>query len=420
MLERAIQHSASVVADARLLELMSELRGVWATIEITGAQPTVAVDLELLWQIEPAGLDPIRSELLIQNDTFLDKLTSSLEPQFANAESAIGPVRLVTRELNEMVPAPPGSMAREFREVTYWAAMTEERRALLITATAKPLQEAGRLVIGGFVLLLAMAIATITVVLRRPLNRLRNEAEAFAKGDVQRLSEDYPSELQLVTTHLNRAAARQDYSSQETKRYINKIVHDLKTPIAVVENAIDDPAQHALAHKRLGVMRESLERYSALASAIGPMAPQPIRAIQPLLRDAIDAMSLLYRPTPLTIELDADPSLNARIAAQDVDTIISNLLSNAHKHAHSHVRLGAQMKGQFLSLSCEDDGPGLDGKAFEQALGWGVRLDERPAGSGFGLAILRDFAELYHGEVHQFASCLGGLGIAIDLEVPQA
>jgi signal transduction histidine kinase len=45
----------------------------------------------------------------------------------------------------------------------------------------------------------------------------------------------------------------------------------------------------------------------------------------------------------------------------------------------------------------------------------GVRADEAAPGSGFGLAIVRELAELYGGTITLDASPLGGLSARLDL-----
>jgi signal transduction histidine kinase len=56
----------------------------------------------------------------------------------------------------------------------------------------------------------------------------------------------------------------------------------------------------------------------------------------------------------------------------------------------------------------DDDGPGIPVDLRERVLKRGVRADEAAPGSGFGLAIVRDLAELHGGSISLDASPLGG------------
>ena len=62
--------------------------------------------------------------------------------------------------------------------------------------------------------------------------------------------------------------------------------------------------------------------------------------------------------------------------------------------------------------------PGISETLRSAAFNWGKRLDEAPPGTGFGLSIVRDIADLYDGSVALAQSAdLGGLRVDIDLPV---
>ena len=69
-------------------------------------------------------------------------------------------------------------------------------------------------------------------------------------------------------------------------------------------------------------------------------------------------------------------------------------------------RPGGRYRSRF---SVDDDGPGLAPSMREAVLQRGVRADEAAPGSGFGLAIVRELAELYGGSIALDESPLGGL-----------
>ncbi len=66
-------------------------------------------------------------------------------------------------------------------------------------------------------------------------------------------------------------------------------------------------------------------------------------------------------------------------------------------------------------IAVDDDGPGLAPAMWEEVLQRGVRADEAAPGSGFGLAIVRDLAELYGGSVSLGSSPAGGLRARLEL-----
>ncbi len=68
-----------------------------------------------------------------------------------------------------------------------------------------------------------------------------------------------------------------------------------------------------------------------------------------------------------------------------------------------------------LLVAVEVDRPGIPEVEIAKAVRCGKRLDETVPGSGLGLDIVRDIAELYRGSMTLGRSALGGLSARLDL-----
>jgi signal transduction histidine kinase len=68
-----------------------------------------------------------------------------------------------------------------------------------------------------------------------------------------------------------------------------------------------------------------------------------------------------------------------------------------------------------VTILVDDDGPGLAAELRAKVLQRGVRADEAAPGSGFGLAIVRDLAELHQGSIVLEASPEGGVRARLTL-----
>src|SRR5580765_6466497 len=113
---------------------------------------------------------------------------------------------------------------------------------------------------------------------------------------------------------------------------------------------------------------------------------------------------------------DRDRALVARTRTRRVQhELLGNLLDNACKWARARVELTSTAEPGAIVVTVDDDGPGLAPELRVAVLQRGVRADEAGAGSGFGLAIVRDLAELYGGSVALDASPLGGLRATLRL-----
>ena len=73
------------------------------------------------------------------------------------------------------------------------------------------------------------------------------------------------------------------------------------------------------------------------------------------------------------------------------------------------MRASVTVSGGHLEISIDDDGPGIPPARREAALKRGGRLDQTAPGSGLGLDIVREIAELYHGSLQLEDSPYGGL-----------
>jgi len=91
---------------------------------------------------------------------------------------------------------------------------------------------------------------------------------------------------------------------------------------------------------------------------------------------------------------------------------LANLVANAARHGN-RIAITATHDERWLSVSIDDDGPGIPAERREDVFKPFVRLDEArnvdEGGSGLGLAIARDIARAHGGDVLLSDSPLGGL-----------
>jgi signal transduction histidine kinase len=123
----------------------------------------------------------------------------------------------------------------------------------------------------------------------------------------------------------------------------------------------------------------------------------------------------LHAGRGIAIDIDADRAHVVRGQREDLEEMLGNLLDNACKWAKSRVTLTSSQDGGRISIAVDDDGPGIAEDMRAAVLQRGVRADEASPGSGFGLAIVRELAELYGGSVSLGASPAGGLRATLHL-----
>ncbi|MEL6869054.1 MAG: ATP-binding protein [Pseudomonadota bacterium] len=255
--------------------------------------------------------------------------------------------------------------------------------------------------------------------LLRPLGQIANEIEAVEKGDAQALSSDYPSELTGVARNLN---ALLDSEMKRAKRYqqtLANLAHSLKTPLAAARSVLDDPnrqARDASVREQLDRMADIVRYQLARPATAAPPVGRGSVAVLPLAGELLDGLDKVYRDKRVRAELQIDDDVAFFGESGDLAEVLGNLLDNAYKWCHQQVLLSVTQNNSEsprpgLALCVEDDGPGFpEGKATE-ALQRGTRLDETRPGSGIGLAVVQELAELYNGSVRIEQSKLSGAAV---------
>jgi two-component system, OmpR family, osmolarity sensor histidine kinase EnvZ len=99
---------------------------------------------------------------------------------------------------------------------------------------------------------------------------------------------------------------------------------------------------------------------------------------------------------------------------------VLNLVGNATRYART-VSLSATNSDHVLSITVDDDGPGVPSEAREDVFKPFFRLDDArnldQSGTGLGLSIARDIARGHGGDVNLADSPLGGLRAEIRIPV---
>ena len=249
-----------------------------------------------------------------------------------------------------------------------------------------------------------------------PLNNLRVRLAAVHNGHDRRVEGAYPAEVQPLVNDLN---ALLDHREHAVRRAIDKagdLAHGLKTPLAILAheaeraNASGHADIAAAVAQQVDRMRRQVHYHLAHArAAASGAAPGARSSISESAEGLMRALRRLYAERGLAIEAQVPAHLSVRVQREDLDEMLGNLLDNACKWTRSQVTITASTTGDEIQIDVDDDGVGLPESMRDAALIRGVKADEAAPGSGFGLAIVRDLAELYTGSISLGSSPLGGL-----------
>jgi signal transduction histidine kinase len=251
--------------------------------------------------------------------------------------------------------------------------------------------------------------------LRRRLSAVHQGRERFVAGR-------YPAEVQPLVDDLNTLLEHRGEAVARALAKAGDLAHGLKTPLAVIAQEAErargagDVEFADAVHEQVERMQRQIDYHLAHARAAASGAAAGARSV--LAESAAGLARTLLRlhaGRGLSIDVAVPQDQSVRCQREDLDEILGNLLDNACKWGTSRVALSASVGAGSVTIIVDDDGPGIDAAKRDLVLQRGVRADETAPGSGFGLAIVRDLAELYGGALSLESSPLGGLRVRLTL-----
>jgi signal transduction histidine kinase len=274
----------------------------------------------------------------------------------------------------------------------------------------------------------AMLIGFATV--RRglaPLNEMRRRLADVRTGAAERVEGRFPTEVQPLVSDLNALLAHQEKAVGRAHAKAGDLAHGLKTPLAILTHEAERAAAEGQAGIAAGIreqverMRRQIEYHLAHARAAASGATPGARcAVLESAQGLARTMLRVHADRAVTIDVHIDPSHEVRCDRADLDEMLGNLLDNACKWARDRVVVRSSLPAadagrRVVEIRVDDDGPGIEPALREAVLQRGVRADEAAPGSGIGLAIVRDLAQLYGGAVTLDAAPGGGLSARLTL-----
>jgi len=251
----------------------------------------------------------------------------------------------------------------------------------------------------------------------RPLRKVRDEIARMRAGQSSRVSDAMPDEVQPMVEELNALIEHNERQAEEARRHAGNLAHALKTPLTVIMNAAtanaDDLGDTVVREAR--TMRRQVDHHLARARAVGRRGSAHSRAdVWPSVQSVERAVARLYRH--VRIDVDGPRDLAVHVERQDLDEMLGNLIENAAKYGGGSVFVTVGAQAGFVEFLIEDDGLGIPEEQRVRIFDRGVRLDTGKPGTGLGMAIVRDVAEIYEGTVGlEESEDLGGLMVRLRL-----
>ncbi|MDH3619863.1 MAG: ATP-binding protein [Gammaproteobacteria bacterium] len=278
----------------------------------------------------------------------------------------------------------------------------------------------------GVALTMLLAFSMLLRGLLQPLRQIETEITEIEEGDRVSLSGEFPTELTGVARNLNLLIDSERARSDRYRYTLDNLAHSLKTPLAAMRALLNDRHDDdfdARYNEQIDRMDE-IVRYQLrkpAAAAADKLVLVPV-SVEKEIGRLVEGMRKVYRDKNPDFDVRIEKGMQFRGDTGDFLELAGNLLDNACKWCEHKVRIvvvpsvSASAVASGMILTVADDGPGIPKDAADALLQRGMRLDESTPGHGIGLAVVKDIARSYGGQlsIHEAAD-LGGAEITVSI-----
>jgi signal transduction histidine kinase len=157
--------------------------------------------------------------------------------------------------------------------------------------------------------------------------------------------------------------------------------------------------------RRLTHLVDNILRFSRLRRAIATRFLRERINVPATVADLMEGFQPLANARGMTIEVDIDPGLAIVANSDGLNQMLLNLLDNAVKYGPRGqvIELHARREGDTAVFTVRDRGPGIPAadrrRIWDPYFRLGRDRDSTATGSGIGLAVVAQLAEMHGGTV---------------------
>ncbi|MGO1316961.1 MAG: ATP-binding protein [Cellulomonadaceae bacterium] len=255
---------------------------------------------------------------------------------------------------------------------------------------------------------LVLGLWPVTRWMLRPVDDLEKVAATVRSGDLDARAdvEHGPPELRELASSFNAMVATVQRTLRRQREFVADAAHQLRNPLASLQLSVESLGPYLREAEAREAYDDALAETVHLSATFEAMlsstvvlgtAPVPDGDVGPV-RDVLAAGAPRWRAVlaeaGMTLEVEtADADLVPRQPAGGLLAVLDELVANAARlSGGSRVRVGVLAQEEWVRVTVEDDGTGLDAADRESATGrfWRASRHQNVPGTGLGLAIVAE------------------------------
>ena len=264
--------------------------------------------------------------------------------------------------------------------------------------------------------------------LAKPARKLKNAADEVAQGNLRQHPEleAGPQEFLAAGASFNQMVTALERMMTTQQRLLSDISHELRTPLTRLQLGT------ALLRRRSGESKE-LERIETEAQRLDSMINDLLVMSRNQQKNAL--VSETMKANHLWGEVLDNAAFEAEQMGKSLtvnfppgpwplygnpnalESALENIVRNALRYSHTKIEVGFAVDKDGITITVDDDGPGVSPEDREQIFRPFYRTDEardrESGGTGLGLAIVEIAIQQHRGWVKAEDSPLGGLRLVI-------
>lgn len=270
--------------------------------------------------------------------------------------------------------------------------------------------------------------------LAKPARKLKNAADDVARGNLKQHPEleAGPQEFLATGASFNQMVSALERMVTAQQRLISDISHELRTPLTRLQLATALMRRRHGEGKELQRIENEAQRLDGMINDLlvlsrsqhkNELSRETLKANE-LWAGVIDDAQFEAEQMGKTLEVTSPPGPWKLIGnAAALDSALENIVRNALRYSHHHIAVNFAHDSEGITITVDDDGPGVSEEDREQIFRPFYRTDEardrESGGTGLGLAIVDTAVQQHKGKVKAEDSPLGGLRLIIWLPLHQ-